>query len=64
MHIPVRISNVSVPTEAGTWTIHADRGGSEMDGTRGTRGKKRADNGAFLNFGISGGFLVAEWTGL
>lgn len=36
----------------------------EMDGTRGTRGKKRADNGAFLNFGISGGFLVTEWTGL
>lgn len=31
MHIPVRISNVSVPTEAGTWTIHADGGGRERD---------------------------------
>lgn len=34
MHIPVRISNVSVPTEAGTRTIHADggeRGGREVE---------------------------------
>lgn len=31
MHIPARISNVSVPTEAGTRTIHAGRGERETD---------------------------------
>lgn len=71
MHIPVRISNVSVPTEAGTRTIHADGGERERgegERNRGMRdgGEKRtettrqADNGAFQNFGISGGSRCAS----
>ena len=66
MHIPVRISNVSVPTEAGTRTIHAERG------ERGERERERERRaGRERNKYITGRFwisefrpnLVAEWTG-